>query len=141
MINKKSKFTKVIAVIGTILIWLPIFFTIITGFVGSIAYKKFMFDYLIPAEMFPLILCGTLLLLWTSVRCGIYKRRIIWTLVFMIASIVACQGAAVITGLASGRTEAEGWPLFFVMLLLVLYIAAVITQGIFGILLFKKLKQ
>lgn len=138
-INEKS--TKVIALIGTVLIWIPILFTLITAVVGSIASGTLRIDYLMPAELFPLALSGALLLLWASVRSKKYKKPIGWSLAIMAGSLVASQGAAVLTGLASGKTEAAGWPLVLVVSLLILYIAAVITQCIFGALLLRELKQ
>lgn len=141
MENKNIKSTKVIAFIGTILTWLPILFTLITAIIGSIAFRKLLMDYLMPAELFPLALAGSLLLLWASRRSGIYKGRIGWSLVIMIGSLAACQGAAVLTGLAHGETEPAGWPLFLVLTLLILYIAAVIVQCILGILLLRRLNQ
>lgn len=139
--NKNIKVTKVIAFIGTVLIWLPILFTLVTSVVGSISFGSFRMDFLMPAELFPMELSGALLLMWASIRSGILKRRIGWSLVIMAVSLAACQGAAVLTGLASGETEAAGWPWFLVITLLVLYIAAVIAQCIFGVLLLLRLKQ
>jgi len=139
--NKNVKSTKVIAFIGTILIWLPILFTLVTGVVGSISFRAFRMDYLMPAELFPLALSGALLLFWASIRSKIDKRRIGWSLVIMIVSLFACQGAAVLTGLAHGETEPVGWPWFLVISLLVLYIAAVVAECIFGVYLLLKLKH
>ncbi|MEN6314454.1 MAG: hypothetical protein ABFD25_09430 [Clostridiaceae bacterium] len=141
MKNINEKNTKVIAFIGTVLIWIPILFTLITAVVGSIASGTLRIDYLMPAELFPLAFSGALLLLWASGRSGKYKRPIGWSLAIMAGSLVASQGAAVLTGLASGETEAAGWPLFLVVSLLILYIAAVITQCIFGVLLLRRLNQ
>lgn len=141
MENKNTKITRIIAFIGTILIWLPILFTLVTGVVGSISFRSFRMDYLMPAELFPLVLAGALLLMWASIRSGIYKRRIGWSLFVIIAAIAACQGSAVLTGLASGETAAAGWPWFLVITFLVLYIAAVVAECIFGVYLILYLRH
>jgi hypothetical protein len=65
---KKSVFTRVLAVIGTVLVWFPILAMILTGVVGSVARGKLMMDYLMPAELFPSILIGGALLIWAAVR-------------------------------------------------------------------------
>ncbi len=71
--NKNIKVTKVIAFIGTVLIWLPILFTLVTSVVGSISFGSFRMDFLMPAELFPMELSGALLLMWASIRSGILK--------------------------------------------------------------------
>ncbi len=52
--------TKILAVAGTVLVWLPIVFTVLTGIIGTIASRVVRFDYLMPAELFPLALVGGL---------------------------------------------------------------------------------
>jgi hypothetical protein len=140
MEKRNMKSTKVIAYIGTILVFIPILLTLITGAVATIASGILRVDYLMPAELFPLALLGALALLWASRRARICKGPIAWSLVVMVGSLVASQGTAVLTGLASGKTEAAGWPLFLVVALLALYIASVILQCILGVLLIRRLK-
>lgn len=60
--NKKNVFTKILAITGTILTWIPILFTVITSIIGTIANRTFLFDFLMPAELFPIALVGSLLL-------------------------------------------------------------------------------
>ena len=141
MDDKKVKITKMIALLGTIVIWLPIFFTLLTAAIGSIAARTFLLDYLMPAELFPFALAGSLLLLWATIRAGLWKKEQVWSLAVMVVSLAACQGSAVLTGLASGDREPSGWPLFLVMSFLGLYIAAILAQGILGIFLLRKLQR
>jgi peptidoglycan/LPS O-acetylase OafA/YrhL len=108
--NKKEQHTRIVAFAGTALIAAPILFTLLTAVVGSIASRSLRMDYLIPAELFPMELAGALLLLWAARRSGFGKRPIGLSLAIMVSSLIACQGAAVITGLASGETETSGWP-------------------------------
>lgn len=131
--------TKAIAYIGTILVWIPILLTLITAAIATISSGILHIDYLMPAEFFPLVLVGTLFLLWASRSTSRYRRVIKWSSVVMVGSFVVSQGAAVLTGLASGKTEAAGWPLFLVVALLALYIATVIVQCILGVLLIRGL--
>ncbi len=135
------KITKGIAYVGTILVWIPILFTLLTSVVATIASGILRVDYLMPAELFLFALVGALLSFWASIRVRKHRGAIGWGLVVMVGSLMASQGTAVLTGLASGETAAIGWPFFLVVALLVLYIAAVIAQGIFGILLIRKLRE
>ncbi len=137
---KSQKGTKVIAYIGTILVWIPVLLTLLTGAAATIASGILRVNYLMPAELFPLVLIGAVLLLWATIRSSIYRKHIAWTLVIMACSLAASQGAAILTGLASGKTEAAGWPLVLVVSLLALYICALIAQCILGVLLIRKLR-
>ena len=58
----KSNLTKVFAIAGTLLLAGPILFMIFTAAVGSIVSKTLRFDYLMLAEVFPVILLGLILL-------------------------------------------------------------------------------
>lgn len=136
-----GKATNIMAYAGTIMVWLPILFTLITAIVGSIAARQLRIDYLMPAELFLLVLAGALLLWWASIRAGEYKKAIGGSLVLLICSLFASQGIAVVTGLASGETEAAGWPLLIVNFFLILYIAAVLAECVLGILLLRKMRK
>jgi peptidoglycan/LPS O-acetylase OafA/YrhL len=138
MEKRNMKSTKIMAYIGTILVFIPILLTLLTGTVATIASGIMRVDYLMPAELFPLAMAGALILLWASRRARIYKGLIAWSLAVMVGSLVASQGTAVLTGLASGKTEAAGWPLFLVVALLALYVASVILQCILGVLLIRR---
>jgi len=83
-----------------VLVWLPIFFTIVTSIVGTVLSHKLRFDYLMPAELFPIALAGGLLLLWAAKRTQLYKGPIGGSLAAMIGFLLASQVAAVVTGLA-----------------------------------------
>ena len=61
--EKKVILTKVLAVIGTVLVWFPIVATVVLSIVGSIRSHIFLFDYLLPLELFPVALVGGGLLL------------------------------------------------------------------------------
>ena len=141
MNEKNSKITKIIAYTGTILVWSPIIFMVVTSIIGSIANQRFLMDILMPAELFPAVLGGTVLLIWASIRSKNLIKVISWTFVAMVATLFGSQGAAVLTGLAHGDTEPEGWPLLLVMFLMAVYIATVITEGILGIMMIKDIKK
>jgi len=65
---KKDVFTRILAAAGTALVWLPIAAPVVFGVIGLIERRRFMLDYLMPFELFPLVLLGTALLIWAAIR-------------------------------------------------------------------------
>ena len=128
---------KAVAYGGAILVWIPVLFALVTGAAATLMTGKLRVDYLIPAEMFPLELVGAALLLWAAVKVRKYVSHVTYGLVVMVLSLVAAQGAAVATGLASGKVEAAGWRFALVVGLIGTYIAAVVWECVLGIRLIK----
>jgi peptidoglycan/LPS O-acetylase OafA/YrhL len=73
---KQGWLTKTLAIAGTFLAWLPILTLVIITGAMLIQRGEFHFDYLIPAELFPVFLGGGLLLLWASIRVKRYRMWI-----------------------------------------------------------------
>lgn len=139
LIDKKNTFTKVLAIIGTVLTWIPILFTIITSIIGSIANRTFLFDFLMPAELFPIALIGSLLLLWASWQAHSHRKSIGWSLLAMVVFLFGGQAIAIVTGLASGETPPVGWPFALTISSIVIYTLALIRTSIVGILLVRRI--
>ncbi len=139
--RKNSVITKILAVAGTVLAWFPVLaLVIITGAV-LIQRGEFHFDYLIPAELFPVFLAGGLLLLWASIRAKCYRRWIGAGLGAAVLFLVTGQGAAVAMGLASGVTQPGGLQWALVLGAIILYDLATIAVGVGGILLILRIFQ
>jgi len=136
--QKKVLFTKILAIIGTVFIWFPILLPIFFAFSRFIAGYRIVFDFLMPAELFPAILIGAGLLIWAALRAKSYRRLVFWSLGIAVFSLVSGQGLAVATGLASGEREATGIWWYLVMASIAIYNVAVIGLGIAGITLFLK---
>ncbi len=137
--DDKSIFTKSLALVGTIIVWIPILFTVITSVIGTIYSRRLLFDFLMPAELFLIALVGALLLLCAARRARYYQKLIGWGLVAAIVFLVGSQGIAIVTGLASGTIEPAGWPWAVVITSIALYSFAIIEICIAGILLVRKL--
>lgn len=137
--EKKDVLSKILAVLGTFLVWLPLLAPFVFGFFALFSRGRFLFDFLIPAELFVVELAGSLLLLWAAFRAGSQKRWIGWSLAAAIALIFIGQGLAMITGLASGANEAAGWRLVLVMGAIVLFDLALVAVGVGGIRLLRDL--
>ena len=136
--QKKVLFTKILAIIGTVFIWFPILLPIFFAFSRFIAGYRIVFDFLMPAELFPAILIGAGLLVWVAFRTQSHRQLVFWSLGIAVASLVAGQLLAVVTGLASGEREATGIWWFLVTASIAIYNLAVIALGIAGIALFLK---
>ena len=137
--EKKDVFTKILAIFGTILMWLPILAPIILA-VGSLIFAgMFRFDYLMPAELFPSALIGGILLVWASTRAHSYRKLIGWGLVIAVILLFGGQALAVVTGMASGETEPT--PLLMALVLgpILIYALVLAMVGVGGILLVRGL--
>ncbi|HHY62453.1 MAG TPA: hypothetical protein GYA11_05645, partial [Firmicutes bacterium] len=74
--DRKDVLTRILAILGTVLVWTPILFTVLTSIVGTISSRVFRFDYLMPAELFPIAFVGALLLLWAARRAKSHQKLI-----------------------------------------------------------------
>lgn len=131
--EKKGTFTKLLTYAGLLLVWFPIFAPLILTLMLFVEEQVFRLDYLMPAELFPFALAGSLLLLWAAIRMRSRIKIIGWGLGVAIVMLVGGQALAVATGLASGETQPDGWQWALVVGSLVIYILAVIAIGVGGI--------
>lgn len=137
----KGVFTKILAIIGTILVWLPILGPLLFSAIRFIQSGRFLFDYLMPAELVPAVLIGGSLLFWAARRAREHQKIIIWSFAAAVIMLIAGQVLAVVTGLASGETEAAGLPWALVISSLVVYVLSVIALGVGGIRLTRSLSR
>lgn len=135
--EKKKIFSIVLGIAGTVLVWLPIIFMIVTGIAGSISAHQIRVDYMLPAELGFLVIVGAATLLWAAIRERSYIKPIAITAGLALLMIVGCSGVAAISGLASGRvTEAQA-PVAVVAgtVMLFGYDLMVALLGFFGLLM------
>ena len=137
--EKKNGFTKLLAVVGTVLAWFPILAPIALAFAALIARGRFLLDYLMPAELFLFALGGAILLLWAGLRAHAHWKLIAWGLGIAIFFLVGGQALAVVTGLASGAIGLTGWPWILVLASLGIFTFGLIEVGVGGILLLRDL--
>ncbi len=133
--EKPSVLSKILAVAGTIFAWFPIAAPILIAILSLIIDRRFRFDYLMPAELFPAALIGGGLLIWAAVRTRSRRALIGGGFGAAIALLALGQGLAVVTGLASGEREAAGWPLAVVLGAIILYAVALVVVAVGGVLL------
>ncbi|HNS50071.1 MAG TPA: hypothetical protein PKO09_02695 [Anaerolineae bacterium] len=137
--EKKDALTKVLALVGTGLVWFPVVGPLVLGVLRLMAGARFLFDYLMPGELFPAILVGGGLLLWAALRARMRRRPIAWALGTAAGLLAASQGLALVTGLASGKIEPSGPWFVLVVVLYAGYCAAAVALGVAGILLVRDL--
>jgi hypothetical protein len=137
--EKKNVLTKILAIVGTALVWVPILAPVLFSVVSMISDRLVRFDYLMPAELFPLALTGGLLLLWAALRARSQRKLIVWGLGAAVAFLFFGQALAVVTGLVSGEVEPSGWRMGIVLGMIVAYALAIIAVGVGGILLLRQL--
>ncbi len=136
---KRDTPTKILAFFGAILAWLPLLAPFFFGGMLLLRARVLRFDYLLPAELFPLALLGGGLLIWAALRARLYRRLICWSVGASVFFLLASQALAVITGLASGASEPTGAAWVLVVACLVLYILALLVTAVGGIFLLRHL--
>ncbi|MDI6860890.1 MAG: hypothetical protein QMD25_02590 [Caldisericia bacterium] len=130
---------KIIAITGTVLIWIPIIAPLFFALLSLFYFKKFRFDYLMTMEFFLLILIGVILLIIVSLRTKKSIKNIVICSLVLIGSFFLPQLIAQLTGVASGETELTTTMFTILITFVIIYILALIILGVFGILLVKKL--
>ncbi len=116
----KSAYPKWLAIVGDVVMWLPIAAPILTGLPRIFKGVNPPVDYLMPAELFPAALLGMILLLWAAIARRTMRAPIGITIAAAFVGLIGCQVVAEVTGLASGAIEPTGWP----------WIAVLVTFGI-----------
>ena len=139
--KKADNLTRVLAIVGSILVWFPILAPVILALSSFVTRHIFRFDYLMPAELFLFALAGGGLLVWAAFRARMYRRIISWSLGITVGMLVLSQVLAVITGLASGTTEPAGWRWMLVLGSLGIFLLALVLLGVGGVLLVHKLTK
>lgn len=122
-----NRWLKLLAIVGAGLIWLPIAFTLLTSVVGSVMSQRFLLDFLMPAELSPLIFLGGILVIFAAWRAQGPWRRFMVSLLVMLGCLAGSQWLAVLTGLADGSHPPAGWRLILVMTIYTGYIITLLV--------------
>lgn len=137
--ERKNGFTKLLALIGTSLVWFPILIPFGLATVVLIQRRVLRFDYLMPAELFPVALVGGGLLIWAALRAHAHVKLISFGFSLALVLLVGGQALAVVTGLASGALEPTGGWWALVVASLVGYTVALVVVGVGGVWLWRDL--
>ena len=125
--------TKMLSIVATVLIWVPLLATLIISLIVSILDQKVRFDALMPAELGLFSLVGGVLLLWTTLRIKDNPKAIIITLALMIMMLIGGQAIAVFSGLATGEKTHTDWVYYLVTGMFTFYTILLIHLAILSI--------
>jgi len=139
--KQRSALAKIFAVSGTLLLLAPILFMLVTAIVGSIAGKALRFDYLMLAELFPIVALGLVLLVLASITSRILAKWIGWSSAAALILLAASMIFSTASGLASGAESLQSGAYAIVIVCIALYDLLIVGIAILGILLVKKLFQ
>jgi len=138
---KGDAFTWILAILGTALVVFTVLMPFILSVIFAFQEQVFLFDFLMPAEMFPFAIVGGVLLFWAALRKRSRREWIGWSLGSGFLMLVVSQLIAVLTGLANGTAQ-PGTPWRTVVFLALLgYVLAVIFLAVGGILLLLRIFQ
>ena len=129
--EKKDMLAKGPAMIGTVLVWIPVLAPVILGFVSLATDGIYRFDYLMPAELGILFFIGGILLLWGTIRARLRQGIVAWS--FGIAAV------SILILFTFGDVVPGSWEWMVAIGLLVTYSLAIVGMGIGGIFLWRDL--
>ncbi len=129
--EKKDTLSKILDIVGTVLVWIPVLAPVVFGFVSLGIDGTYRFDYLMPAELGILAFVGGVSLLWAAIRFKSRQGIIAWGLGITAGSIAILMA---VRDVAPGSLE---WVL--VIGLLIAYSLAIVVMGIGGVLLWRDL--
>jgi hypothetical protein len=127
--EKKAVFSKILTVVGTILVWFPLLAPVVLGFVSLGMDGIYRLDYLMPAELGVLVFVGGALLLWGAIRTRSRRGIIAWGFGLAAGSIAIL--------ISFGDVVPGGLEWAIAIGLLVTYTLAIAIMGIGGILLWR----
>jgi hypothetical protein len=139
--QKKDIFTRILAIAGTIIAWFILLAPFVLAIASFLIERIIRFDFLLPAELFPVALVGGGLLLWASLRRHARRRLIGGSFAVAAGVLIIGQVVALVTGLASGETEPTGMWVTLGFISLILYWLALFGLGWGGILLLGDLSK
>ena len=137
--KQKSALSKVFAIAGAVLLWGPIAFMFLTAIVGTLASGTLLFDYLMLAELFPLVAFGMVMLVLASLLTHRFRKWFGWGAVAALVVLSAGQVLATVSGLASGEISEAGAVFPLVIGAIVLYNIIVVALAVLAIVLILQL--
>ena len=138
-LKQKSALTKIFAISGTILLWAPFLFMLVTAIWGSIQQKSLMIDYLMLAELFPIVALGLILLVLASLISRVYAKWFGWGSVAALVALAGGQIFATVTGLAAGASTQANAAMTIVIVSIVIFNLIILALAILSIVFLRQL--
>lgn len=130
--GRRDVFTKILAILGTLLTVFTALAPFIFGLASLIAERRYLLDWLMPAEFFPAALAGGLLLLWAALRARSRRAWAGWSLGSAAVLLAGGMAVASLSGLASGAIAPRGIWWGVVTACILLYWLAVAAMAVGG---------
>jgi|GEM_PF-826664 len=134
--EKTRTLTKNLAVIGAVLVWLPILAPLLATALRIGGGSSQVYWY-VPAALFPSALVGGWLLVWAASRAHSRQGLIGWGLAVAVSAWVAAIAIAVATGMAADAAAVTESVMALVVGLMVAYALALVEIGMAGIILMR----
>jgi hypothetical protein len=128
-VGKKDTLSKILAVLGTVLVWFPVLAPVLLGLFSLVTDGIYRFDYLMPVELGLVAFAGGALLIWGALRARLRRRIMFWACGLAAGSVVVLM---VLGDVMPGSLQ---WGI--AIGLLITYSLAIVVMGIGGILLWK----
>ncbi len=123
------------AIAGSLLVWPCLLAPFVLASLRLADGRGFAFDFLLPLELFPFVLVGACVLLLGALRGGRRYRTVGLGFAMTGGFLLLSQLFAIVSGLASGTTEASSWQGAVLGGLLVAYGAGLVILCAGGIVL------
>ena len=137
--KQKSALTKIFAVSGAVLLWGPLLFMIVTAIWGSIQQKSLLFDYLMLAELFPIVALGLILLVLASLISRTYAKWFGWGCVAALVALAGGQIFATVTGLATSASSQANTAMTIVIISIAIFNLIILGLAILSIVFLRQL--
>ena len=137
--GRRTITARVLAVAGTVLVGIPLAAPIFLAAIFFVRSGGFHLDFLMPGELFVVVLGGGVVLFASSLVSRQRRNLTGWLVLAVGVLFVVSMILAISTGLASGETPAEGWPLASVLGSYGLYLVAVVALFVEGVGLCRRL--
>ena len=133
--QNRGVLTKLLATAGTLLALFPVVVPLVFGVTRLIRMGQLMVDFLMPFELFFVVLAGAALLIWAAIRARSRLKLIAGSLVAALALAAIALATASLTGLDSNPALQNSISNTLVMGLLIAADVAIAVMGVGGILL------
>ena len=117
----RDKIAKIIGTVFSALTVLPLAIPVFLSLLVLVMRGKFLYDFLMPAELFVFTLVGGLGVIVVLALMKKDFRRLAVALSLALLNLIVSQVYANVSGLAHGNTELTGTHLFIVSTFIVLY--------------------
>ncbi len=126
---------KIMLVVGVILLGAPLLLPVVLGFFALAKSGRYIFDYLMPAELFVVVLTGAVLVLIAAILARRRVKITAWLVGVIVVTLAALFVIPQLTGLSRTTEGAAGAWIPVMQIILAVYWVAVLVLGVCGKLL------